>query len=256
METNADKDLPLFEAIRTYSDSTGWAELGSLLAVKGDSAEKDGWSAQDWAIYDLRIKLPLGLAFPGSDSPALFRNVPAWHRWVRLRTAFHQQLQSGDLVATGYVKPVELDDSRKTIPADKWAFLELDFQRSAASGGGTEIIAIRVSRAVSTGGSPPETSPVPAVKGRRRGGPRTGKYVGHLDDILEIFFEKRGGLKFFDQTTRADIRREIQSVYPRRVDSEKYPLPGSRSQIEKRIKEFVERKTAEAQSRPMLTTRR
>ncbi len=255
MGTNVDKGLPLFEAVRTYSDPARWATLESLLPIELDPPDRDKWTPHDWQRHDFKIMLQLGFVLRGQSSAFRTKNFDAWLQWGALSTAFLKRLQSGDLVATGYVKPVELDDSRKTIPADKWAFLKLDFQHSAASGGGTEIIAIRVFRAVSTGGSPPETSPVPAVKGRRRGGPRPGKYVGHLNDILEIFFEKRGGLKYFDQTALADIRREIQSVYPKRVDSEKYPLPGSRT-IEKRIKEFVERKTAEAQSRPMLTTRR
>ena len=247
MGTSVDKGLPLFPAIRTFSNPAAWAELENLLSVKVDPAEKGRWTPNDWAKHDFRIKLPLGLALPGSGNAVRLKNLQALNRWANLKIAFRERLQSGELVARGYVKPAKIDDDRTAIAPDKWGFLEPDFRDSAASGGGLEIIAIRVFRAVSTGGSPPETSPVPAVKGRRRGGPRPGKYVGHLDDILEIFFEKRGGLKYFDQTALADIRREIQSVYPKRVDSEKYPLPGSRT-IEKRIKEFVERKTAEAQS--------
>ena len=144
METNADKGLPLFEAIRTYSDPTDWAEFENLLSVKVDPREKDKWSPDDWKRHDFRIQLSLGLAFPGSGAPAPPKNLQAWHHWVRLRTAFHKRFQSGEIVATGYVKPANIADNRRVIPADKWGILKPDFRNSTASGGGMEIIHVIV----------------------------------------------------------------------------------------------------------------
>ena len=144
MGTNVDKGLPLFPAIRTFSDPAAWAALEKLLDVKENPGEKAGWTAQEWARYDIRMMLPLGLAFPDSASPASLKNLQAWHRWVILRTGFHTRLQSGELVATGYVKPVKHDDRRIVIDPDMWGFLEPDFRDSTASGGGMEIIHVAV----------------------------------------------------------------------------------------------------------------
>ncbi len=144
MGTNVDNGLPLFPAIRTYSDPVAWAELENLLSVNVDPAEKDGWTAQEWARYDFRMKLPLGLAFPGSGNAVRLKNLQGWHRWVILRTAFHNRLQSSELVATGYVKPVTHDDRRIVLDPDMWGFLEPDFRDSTASGGGMKVIHVAV----------------------------------------------------------------------------------------------------------------
>ncbi len=144
MGTNVDNGLPLFPAIRTYSDPVAWAELENLLSVKVDPAEKGRWTPNDWAMHDFGIKLLLGLALPGSGSAVRLKYLQDWHRWVRLRTAFHRRLQSGELVATGYVKPVKHDGRRIVIDPDMWGFLEPDFRDSAASGGGMEVIHVAV----------------------------------------------------------------------------------------------------------------
>ncbi len=144
MGTSVDKGLPLFPAIRTFSDPAAWAELEELLAVKVNLGEKDGWTAREWARHDFRMMLPLGLAPLGSDSPAGLKNLQALNRWARLKTAFRERLQSGELVATGYVKPVTHDDRRIVIDPDMWGFLEPDFRDSTASGGGMEVIHVAV----------------------------------------------------------------------------------------------------------------
>lgn len=144
MGTSVDKGLPLFPAIRTFSDPVAWAELENLLSVKVDPAEKGRWTPNDWAKHDFSIKLPLGLALPGSGSAVRLKHLQDWHRWVKLRTGFHKRLQSGELVATGYVKPVKHDDHRIVIDPDMWGFLEPDFRDSTASGGGMEVIHVAV----------------------------------------------------------------------------------------------------------------
>ncbi len=144
MGTSVDKGLPLFPAIRTYSDPVAWAELENLLSVKVDPAEKGRWTPNDWAKHDFSIKLLLGLALPGSGSAVRLKHLQDWHRWVILRTGLHKRLQSGDLVATGYVKPVKHDDRRIVIDPDMWGFLEPDFRDSTASGGGMEVIHVAV----------------------------------------------------------------------------------------------------------------
>ncbi len=144
MGTNVDKGLRLFPAIRTFSDPAAWAELEELLDVKENPGEKAGWTAQEWVRYDFRMKLPLGLAPLGSDSPAGLKNLQALNRWARLKTAFRERLQSGELVATGYVKPVTHDDRRIVIDPDMWGFLEPDFRDSTASGGGMEVVHVAV----------------------------------------------------------------------------------------------------------------
>ncbi len=144
MGTNVDKGLPLFPAIRTFSDPAAWAELEELLAVKLNHGERAEWAAREWARHDFRMMLPLGLAPLGSDSPAGLKNLQALNRWAILRTAFRERLQSGELVATGYVKPVKHDDRRIVIDPDMWGFLEPDFRDSTASGGGMEVIHVAV----------------------------------------------------------------------------------------------------------------
>ena len=144
MGTSVDKGLTLFPAIRTYSDPVAWAELENLLSVKVDPAEKGRWTPNDWAKHDFSIKLLLGLALPGSGSAVRLKHLQDWHRWVILRTAFHKRLQSGELVAMGYVKPIKHDDRRIVIDPDMWGFLEPDFRDSTASGGGMEVIHVAV----------------------------------------------------------------------------------------------------------------
>ncbi len=247
MGTNVDKGLPLFPAIRTFSDPAAWAELEELLAVKVNQGEKDGWAAQEWARHDLRMMLPLGLAFPDSDSPARLKNLQAWHRWVILRTAFHKRLQSGELVARGYVKPAKIDDRRAAIASDKWGFLEPDFRDSAASGGGLEIVDVLVYPAESADVSQPRVSHAPPVTQRRRGGPRPGNYIVPLNNFLEFLFEKQGERKFFERKTLKDIRLMVHKYFAR-SENLKYHLPKSRSQLEKRINQFVARKRREPPS--------
>ena len=132
MGTNVDKGLPLFEAVRTFSDPPAWAELEELLAVQVNPGEKAGWTAREWARHDFRMMLPLGLAFPDSDSPVRPKNLQALNRWANLKIAFRERLQSGELVARGYVKPAKIDDDRAAIAPDKWGFLEPDFRDSTA----------------------------------------------------------------------------------------------------------------------------
>jgi len=144
--------LSLLAAIRKFSEPAAWAELEQLLGLGVDTAETcAGWSADDWVRHDFQVGLKLEVArLRPTDS------VTAWHRWARLRTAFKAKLQSGELVATGYVKPPKLTDSRTAVPADKWRFLELDFRNGAAAGEGLEIVSVLIDRAESQASRSPD----------------------------------------------------------------------------------------------------
>ncbi len=144
MGTSVDNGLPLFPAIRTFSDPPAWAELEELLAIQVNPGEKDSWTAREWARHDFRMMLPLGLALPGSGSAVRPKNLQALNRWANLKIAFRERLQSDELVATGYVKPVTHDDRRIVIDPDMWGFLEPDFRDSTASGGGMKVIHVAV----------------------------------------------------------------------------------------------------------------
>ena len=255
MGTNVDKGLPLFEAVRTYSDPAAWVELEKLLSVEVDPAEKAKWSPHDWARHDYRMKTLLGLAYPGFGGRHSSKFLPAWHHWLRLTPAIRRRLQSGELVATGYVElaapgyvePVKSGDPPIVILPDMWATLMLDFGDSTASSGAMKVIRVRVARAVAADVSQPRPSPAPPVRQRRRGGPRPGNYIGPLNIYLDFLFEKRGGFKFFEETPLIRICAMVRAKFTR-SEMLKFTLPKSRSQLEKRIKEFVARKRRETPS--------
>ncbi len=217
--------VSLLVAIRQFSDLVAWAEFELLLRLEGGDAEaRAGWNADDWVYYDLEIALKLEVV---RKKPTEY--IHAWDRWARLRAAFKKRLQSGELVATGYVKPVKVTESRRTIPADKWRFLEMDFRNGAASGEGLEFVSILVCRAdyVDEAPTKPTIAAEPdgrkehtpldvAVKRkpeiekgnkavatprgtprlasqssqkRRTGGPRRGPYYSKLRNILALLYK-------------------------------------------------------------------
>ncbi len=130
-------------AIRQFSDPEAWAKFEQLLGLEVVTAEeRASWNADDWARRDYQMALMLQSA---RLRPA--EHVTALHSWAQLRNAFKARLQSGELVATGYVKPVELTDRPTAIPTDKWRFLKLDYLNGSASGEGLEIVSILIYRA-------------------------------------------------------------------------------------------------------------
>ena len=164
--------VSLLAAIRQFSDPVAWAELELLLGLDITEA-RDGWSADDWVRHDskvgLKLELVLDEGLPGRVAQLgiarLLTTDYVTASWVRLRSVFEAKLQSGELAATGYIKPVKLTDSRAAVPADKWRFLELDFRNGAASGEGLEIISILIDRAehASEHETEPEGMTEPAV---------------------------------------------------------------------------------------------
>ena len=135
--------VSLLAAIGKFSEPTAWAELEQLFGLGVDNTEaRDGWTENDWVRRDYQVMLMLEVA---RKRP--IEGITALHRWTQLKTAFRARLRSGELVGTGYVKPVNLADSRMAIPSDKWRFLEPDFRDSTASGAGMEIVSILVCRA-------------------------------------------------------------------------------------------------------------
>ena len=158
--------LRLFAAIRKFSESSAWAELEELLGLGVATAgERASSTADDWARRDFQVMLKLEAARVRPTE-----GLTAWHRWIRLRIAFKARLQSGELVATGYVKPVELAHERTAIPSDKWRFLELDIRNGAARGEGLEIVSIIVSAADRVDQTPSDSAADPyrtGLPGRR-----------------------------------------------------------------------------------------
>ena len=135
--------VSLLTAIRQFSDPVDWAVFELLLGLKGGDAEaRAGWTEEEWALHDSQVKLKLEAA-----RHRLIVGPPGLHLWDQLKTAFRTRLRSGELVATGYVKPRKLNDSRTAIPADKWQFLVLDFSNGTASGDGLEVVEILIDRA-------------------------------------------------------------------------------------------------------------
>ncbi len=143
MATSDMSGVSLLTAIRQFSDPVAWAEFELLLGLGGgDTEARAGWNADDWKRHDFQVSLSLeGVRLRSTE------HIITWHRWARLRLAFKKRLQSGELVATGYIKPVKLTDSRMAVPADKWRFLELDFWNEAAAGEGLEIVSVLIDRA-------------------------------------------------------------------------------------------------------------
>ncbi len=148
METTNAAGLPLLAAIRKFSDQVAWAEFERLLRLDASAEERAGWNASDWARHDFQVSLKLDAA-----RKRLSEGVPAMNRWAQLKTAFRARLQSGKLVATGYVKPVGVGDGPIAIPADKWRFLRPDFRNSSAVGEGLEVVSVLVNRAESQAAS-------------------------------------------------------------------------------------------------------
>ncbi len=58
---------------------------------------------------------------------------------------FIQMLRTGELSATALEVPTTLNSRRTAVPAHLWDILELDFDKSEASGAGLKLIAIEVS---------------------------------------------------------------------------------------------------------------
>ncbi len=148
METTTAARLPLLAAIRQFSVSVAWTEFERLLELDASAKDRARWDASDWARHDFRVILELDAA---RHQPV--ESIHALHRWAQLKTAFRARLQSGELVATGYVKPVRVGDGRIAIPADKWRFLRPDFRNSSAVGEGLEVVSVLVNRAESQAAS-------------------------------------------------------------------------------------------------------
>ena len=136
--------LRLLAAVRRFSDPVAWTEFERLLGLDASAKERARCNASDWVRHDFQVTLKLDAA-----RQRLAEGLPALHRWAQLKTVFQARLQSGELVATGYVKPARIEDGPIAIPADKWRFLQPDFRNSTAAGGGLEIVSVLVYRAES-----------------------------------------------------------------------------------------------------------
>ncbi len=153
-------DLSLFAAIRQFSEPAAWAELEQLLGLgMGTTEARDGWTENDWARRDYQVMLMLEAA----RKCQIFGTLRCW---VQLTIAFRARLRSGELVATGYAKPVELACERTNIPADNWRFLKLDFVNGAASGEGLEIVSVRINSVESQASRIPDKQHSPSQQER------------------------------------------------------------------------------------------
>ena len=135
--------LPLREALEAFSDPERWAAYrrlpsgGGLLVVH--SPYVDGPDAE------------IANAAARQQHAARREKQAAWRRLVE---AFVARLRAGELVASGVVVPLRVDNPRVAIPAGRWRVLQPDFRRSAAKGGGLEVIDILVRHTVAA----PETT--------------------------------------------------------------------------------------------------
>ncbi len=126
-----DQGLSPYQAIKQYSDPDLWFEHRALSAPHGHLLSLVSERARE-----IRDK----------TYPSLWPKN-AQRIWFQLRQSFEGCLVSGELVGTGYVNPMGLEDSPTIIPADKWSVLDLNYQKATANGGGLTITGIRIFRA-------------------------------------------------------------------------------------------------------------
>jgi len=84
-----------------------------------------------------------------------------------------QRLRSGELIATGMRKPIELTSTRTRLQRELWRVLKPNIRNSSASGGGLTVLDILVRPAGSTGAygdaeSPNSTPTLPDVDAPRQ----------------------------------------------------------------------------------------
>ena len=222
----------LLAAIWQFAEPEAWAKFEQLLGLEVVTAEeRASWNADDWARRDYQMALMLQNA---RLRPAEY--VTALHSWAQLRNAFKARLQSGELVATGYVKPVELTDRPTAIPTDKWRFLKLDYLNGSASGEGLEIVSIVVSPSDQADQAPSgrqsaeaaavrddafpnrrattanEAPARPKVK-RRKGGLKPGPYYSQLKKFMKFLHENN--LEKFENGTPCELRSLVELRFKR-----------------------------------------
>jgi hypothetical protein len=129
----------------------GELPLAEAMAAWGDPA------------LDEALQQAISAAPPGTDRPMIFvLGLDPWEEErqderLRLRQAiwdarqarmdaFKHQLETGELVGSGWEAPLTLGRGRRTIQPGLWRFLELDLDASSAKGAGLELLDIRVRR--------------------------------------------------------------------------------------------------------------
>jgi hypothetical protein len=65
---------------------------------------------------------------------------------ARLRQEFEARLASGELVATGFVKPIDIESRRRTIPVALYEIADLDYEAAEARCGDLVFISVEVFR--------------------------------------------------------------------------------------------------------------
>jgi len=139
--------LPLLDAISQYSDQDTWDKFERSLGLTPPK-DRVAWTNDDRATYIFQINLKLRAIqtrLSLSHLDVFLDQLKTRNLWARLKNRFRSRLQSGELLATGYVEPVDIGAERISIPPDKWHFLELDFRDSRAEYGRLKLVNVRVS---------------------------------------------------------------------------------------------------------------
>jgi len=115
--------LTLLEALERYSDTAAYQEFQAV-------AEHYGKQRLLW----------LGDSIPEENLLPL----RAQGRRLVLERALVNRLAEGTIVGTAYSEPLNIDSRRMLVPADRWKFLVVDFDKATASGHGLVLIDVRI----------------------------------------------------------------------------------------------------------------
>jgi len=125
------KGVPLGEALREFSGPDEWEELERLGATMRSA-------------FNEKMEAILKRDFSIDQS----KSIRYWNAYSeldrRLTSELLERLKSGELTATGYFKGQPPQAGISLIPSQLWESLKPSFFKSTASGGGVEIVGIRV----------------------------------------------------------------------------------------------------------------
>jgi hypothetical protein len=113
--------LTLMEALKHYSKVDLWREY------------------EDLQKYRLIITW-----VDGPENPDEEKHWRLLHIEQQLQQELQNKLVRGELVASAYEYPVSVTSKRVEVPRDKWTFLEPDFNKSAATAAGLQLVEVRI----------------------------------------------------------------------------------------------------------------
>lgn len=135
------KGVMLKDALEFFADPNDWRDYLTASAApppRGGAVLFPGIDATEEEIARHRRKYEARSRYNARISRAF--NKLFW--------AFMERLRSGELLATGYQAGADLTQEKTIkIPADLWHVLKPNLPHSTASGGGYELVIVRVERA-------------------------------------------------------------------------------------------------------------